>query len=751
MGDRRLLTAIVALWISFSAIARAQLVERPTVEGEKISVTANEISYEQKTNNLIARGNVVITNGTTEIQADEVRVNRTTNEADAQGNVRITDPQGTVTADTVHLNLDEETGWLTDAEIHSRRFGYSLWGRRVEKGLGQSYHIENGQFTTCHCTEGPPSWSISGKQLDVTLGGYGRLTGGTFKVLDVPTISIPHGIFPVQRERETGFLLPRFGFSNLRGFQTLLPYYWAINKNQDATVALDIETSARAGATGEYRYALSREAQGILEVSYFNESFRGAPTSSSPFEPTTPENRWNVTGQQDQPFLGTSRLYDDVFLVSDDLYLRDIDTYAFEHSRMVATRTLPFTESRAGLIQLWDRAALKAEGTYYQNLTGYQSQVLQRAPGIDFWGQTLLGQRVLGDLNASAVDFQRGSSADGARVDLEPAAMLPLPLGRFAFGSVQASFRETAYHLTERHVDETGQDLPTDTSREVPRLEGEMGTALSRVYPVSGFGLEKLKHTIEPAVDYLYIPAVSQEDLPLFDGVDRVNHRNMVTYGFVSRFIGKFAAPAAADGQQPADGQQSSDTMHSQIRELARFSVTQSFDVSREIGSLQADRSADHFSDIDFDGRLNPSRALSLRFRTDYNTGNNDISAAEVSVFAEDPRLPPSPSGQPAAMRTSAGISYRFLTQNVLQEVDDNIVLRLTNWAGLHYSSRYDVVANRFLDNYVGLRLASTCNCWTLDIAVVDRTNPQEVQVRAQINLLGLGSSKSTTLAAAPP
>ncbi|MGD0947942.1 MAG: LPS assembly protein LptD [Candidatus Binatia bacterium] len=731
------------------------------VEGQKITVTADEISYEQKTNSIIARGNVVITSGTTELRADEVRLNRATNEADAQGNVRITDTEGTVTADTVHFNLDEETGSLMHAEIHSRRFGYSLWGGRVEKGLGQSYHIENGTFTTCRCAEGPPSWSISGRDLDVALGGYGTLTSGTFKVLDVSTLYIPHATFPVQRERQTGFLLPRFGFSNARGFQTLLPFYWAINKSQDATVALDFETSARAGVMGEYRYALSRETRGFLNASYFNESFRGAASGNPPFELTIPENRWNVMAQHDSPFLGSSRLYDDVFLVSDDLFLREINTYAFEHSHMVAIRTLPFTETRAGIIQLWDRAALKGEGTYYQDLTDSQSHTLQRAPEIDFWGQTLLGQHVLGDLNASAVDFQRARDADGARVDLEPAAMLPLPLGRFAFGSVQGSLRETAYHLTERHVSETGQDLPTDSSRELLQLGGEMGTALSRIYTVSGFGLEKLRHTIEPTVDYLYIPAVSQEDLPLFDGVDRINHRNLVTYGFMSRFIGKFASPAPGGTQQspasgdtqqsPASGdaQESSDATHSQIRELARFSVMQSFDVSREIGSLQPGHSADHFSDVDFDGRLNPSRSLSLHFRTDYDTGNNNISAAQVGIFVEDPRQPP-PGVQRAETRTSAAVSYRFLTGSQLQEVDDNIVLRLTDRAGFRYSSRYDVIANRFLDNYFGLRLISTCNCWTLDVAVVDQTNPHEVEVRVQFNLLGLGSRKSKSLTAAP-
>lgn len=739
MGDRRLLAATFALCLLLPRVGRAQHVESPLGEDHETTISADEISYDQKSNTISARGNVIITRGSTELRADEVRLNRATNEADAEGDVRITDAEGTATADAVHLNMDEETGVLNDAQIQSRRLRYSLSGTRVEKGLGQSYRIEGGQFTTCHCTEGAPSWSISGEQLGVTLGGYGTLSNGTFKVLDVPVLYIPRAIFPVQRERQSGFLLPRFGFSNLRGFQTLLPVYWAINKSQDATIALDLETSARAGIVGDYRYALSRETKGFLDASYFNESFRGAALSS-PFQATTPENRWSVEAAHDQPFLGSSRLYDDVFLVSDDLFLREINTYAFEHSRMVAIRTLPFTETRAGIVQTWDRVALKGEGTYYQDLTGFQSQTLQRAPEIDLWGQSLLGQHMLGQINAQAVDFQRARSADGARLDVEPTAMLPLPLGPFAFGSVQAALRETAYHLTERQVSDTGQELPRDTSRELVQLSGEMGSSLSRIYPVSWFGLEKIKHTIEPQVNYLYIPAVEQSDLPLFDSIDRINRRNLVSYGLVSRFIGKFASPVQATGDE------SSDLLHSQIRELGRLSLMQSYDLTREIDPQQPGRSADHFSDIDLDGRVNPSRALSIRFHGNYDTGNNNISAARLGIFIEDPRARPAGSGDVPRLdtRTSAGISYRFLTQNQLQELDDNIVIRLADWAGFIYSSSYDVVANRFLDNYFGLRLISTCDCWALDFAVVDRTNPQEVEVRAQLTLAGLGSSKSS-------
>jgi LPS-assembly protein len=749
MGVTRLLAAACVGCTLWSAASSAQHLGAPRFESGEITVDAEQVSYDKRTDTVVARGNVVIRRGETEVRADEVQLDRRTNTAEARGHVSVTDAEGTMSAENMDFNLDEETGALLSAQVHSRRGQYSLSGDRIEKGPGYSFHIENGRFTTCHCTDGPQSWSISGKELDVTLGGYGALKGGTFNVLDVPVLYLPRALFPVQRDRQSGFLLPRFGASNTRGFQSVVPYYWAINKSQDATVALDVETSARVGLVGEYRYALSRETRGILSASYFNEAFRGT-TTGQVFEATIPQSRWSIVSQHDQPFIGTSKAYADVFLVSDDLFLREINTYAFDHAHQVAIRTAPYTESHAGVIQLWNRLAVKGEATYYQDLIDAQSQALERFPQLDVWGQSRIGEHVLGDLTASTTDFQRTEGVDGLRVDLAPGAMVPLPLGRSAFGALHASVRETAYHLTDQTLVPGTQQLPQNSSRETMQAGAEIGTAFNRIYPVQWWGLEKVKHTLEPEVAYLYVPAVSEADLPLFDGIDRINHRNLLTYGVVSRFIGKFAADAVSEPGH-ADPGGAATLPASSVRELARFSVMQSFDFSREIHPLQAGRGGDHFSDVDLDGRINPSRALSVRFHTNYDTGINDISAARVGFFIEDPRRRGTDGAGPRLeTRTSAGVSYRFLAGNQLQEVDDNIVLRLTDWAGFLYSSRYDVVSNRFLDNFFGLRFISLCDCWALDLALTDRTNPHEVEFRAQLTLAGFGASRSQSRTAVP-
>jgi LPS-assembly protein len=726
------------------AAARAESPQQsPLIEAQEVNIDAEQISFDQKTDTVVARGQVVVRRGETELRADEVSFNRTTHEADARGAVTLTDTEGTIQADALHLNLDEETGIVENAEVQLRRNHYSVWGDVLEKGAGMSFHIENGKFTTCRCGDKVPSWSVSGEELAVTLGGYGTLKSGTFNILDVPVLYIPRAVFPMQVERQSGFLMPQFGVSNRRGFQMLAPFYWAINKSQDATIAFDLETNARIGLVGEYRYILDGGARGIWELSYFNDVFSGPETT--PFPPSFEPNRFSVVGQHVQP-LGDqrTRAFVDAFLVSDDQFLRDINTYAFQYGLETSIRTKPYTKSLAGVVHEWDQAAVKADGVFYQDLTGTESLVPQRAPQIDTWGQTSVDQYLLADVSASGVNFVRTQDVAGFRLDVEPSVTVPIPLGEYAFGAVRAAGRETGYFLSETDVTGgtlpgTPSTLPANQSREIGEVRGAVGTALDRIYSVDWLGIEKLKHTIEPMVEYLYVPDVSQIDQPLWDGVDRINQRNLFTYGVQTRFVGKFADSVAVE--PGTDVRPAGTAPIEKYRELARFSLMQSVDASREITPLQSGAPADHFSDIDFAARINPARTLSVRFGANYDTSNNNLSAATVGFFFDEPWSPYDPTDrQHLQTRTSAGVSYRFITNNLLQEVDSNVVVRLTDWAGFLYASRYDVVTSQFLGSYYGMRFISTCDCWALDIAVDQKTNPQEVEVRAQITLVGLGS-----------
>lgn len=744
---------------------------------EEITIDAESLSYDREGDLLSATGDVLIRRGDTTLRADTVELNRRTSEARALGDAVLVSPEAEVRARAIFLDMENETGELHDAQIASDRLGYTLSGSRIEKGLGQRYHIENGRFTTCTCTDRAPDWSIAGDELDVEVDGYGHLEGGTFNVLDVPVLWLPRAAFPVFRERQSGLLLPRVGVSNRRGFQLLQPVYWAIDKTQDLTVSADVETSLRVGLVSEYRYAFNADTIGALQVAYFNEAFRGRTTDvvvPPGADPNTPDNRWAVLGHHEQrlPQLSDGLTgYTDLMLVGDDLFLREMNTLTVDERQDVNLRTRPFTRSQAGLLQEWSRAALHAEAVYYQDLVGpaveslepgcvpspqddcirtsdRESLVIQRLPEVRLISQRLLGFGLMGDLTGSVTNFQRSVGLAGVRGDIKPAVQLRLPLGRSLFGSVRAAFRETAYGLTEDEMAGgfTGQDrvdgpfieLPDASSRETVELRGLVGTQVARVFAFPHFGLDKLKHTVEPQLEYLYVPPVDQSDLPVFDGIDRINKRSLFTYGFSTRLLGRWAA--AADGTR------------GDVFELTRLSIAQSYDFLRDIPPTSAfdettgqpinPGQGDHFSDIDILLRINPSPLTAVRAFTTVDASEGVVSSTTVGVRLKEPLEALDPSMRPRLItRGTFNVEYRFITDNILQLLDGSFSLPITDRLGLLYATRYDINADTFLENYVGLRVLSACDCWALNLGVVDTRNPNEVQVQAQFSLAGFGSA----------
>ncbi|HJQ74353.1 MAG TPA: LPS assembly protein LptD [Gaiellaceae bacterium] len=569
---------------------------KPTGERE-VAVDAESLSYDREANTLTARGGVTLTRGDTTLTADEVIYDRTNGIAEARGHVVLTDPQATVQGDFAHLNLEEETGWVEDADATLHASNYILRAGKLEKQGGPRYSVAGGVFTTCECGGlEKPSWSIAGKQTDVKLEGAGVVRSMTFRVKDVPVLWVPYLVFPANTQRQTGLLIPRVGFSNRRGFQYEQPFFWAINKSSDATVALDVETEARIGAIGEYRYALSRAARGSFTAAYYNESIRGRTQGTR--EPNNlpadiPEDRFAFAGRHRQPFYGKSRFYLDLFAVSDDLFLREINTFSYSSKNDLAIRSTRFTTSRTGLYKGWGSGLANVEAAYYQDLIDPQDLALQKLPRLEAeHSMPLLGDRVVARFAGQAIDYQREEGFDGLRADLAPDLLVPFHLGRALHGSIGGQLRETAYHLTDQQqvavaVPVSGAlpefitvprrllpELRADRSRELAIVNGRLGTGIERVFEFRHLGLERLKHTIEPEVQYLFVPPVHRDfqerdatidcgRLPggtpgqscavtlfgtdyLFDERDAINRRNFFSYGFTTRLLGRAAPPTAA-------------------------------------------------------------------------------------------------------------------------------------------------------------------------------------------------------------
>ena len=707
---------------------------------QPLEVEAETLGYEEDTDTVTASGNVVVTRGATRITADSIRFNRTTNQVDARGNVVVRNPRGTIEAEALQFEMEDETGRITNGTVRLPSHQYTITGKNLQKSLGQTYHIDDGTMTTCQCDEPEQAdWTVGAQTLDLVRRGRGVVRGGTLKVRNVPVLYLPYALFPVQTERQSGLLFPSYGFSSRRGFQFQQPLYWALNKSHDVTLTADVETAARFGLLGEYRYALNRNAEGQLIASYFNEKVGGVASTSSP------RHRWSLTGTHRQRLPYGVQGYGDFFFVSDDRFLRNMNTPYYVGLEDTDLRSRRWTRSRAGAVKTWRHAQLRADTFYFQDLRNEDDYAFQVLPTLRFRTQRwLLGGRAEAGLNIQGANFYRQKGYYGQRLHISPWLSVPFSLGGYAFGSLSAVGHETVYHLGSREavsmqdLGRAGMDGHSfspggDRTRETVQLRAELATRVSRVFRLGWGRLHSLKHVVEPHVSYSYSPVVGQDDLPLFDGLDRINRRSLFAYGVTNRLLGKFVSGSDADATR--------------IRELLRLTITQAYDPTRRLRGAGPENfglseTAQHFSDVAFDARFSPFSFLSIRTDTVYDLDRSEVTATRVAAFVRDPRPLPSatPVFQQLQRRTTLYFSYRAIADRLLKELSANVVLRLTEHVSAAYRTRYDLNDASFVRNSYYFRLLSPQKCWAFDFGVVDKVNPDEVEFRFAVTLVGLSS-----------
>jgi len=550
---------------------------------EPVNVTGQETIYDSKTDTFVVKGDAVMSQGGSVLKADEIDIMRRDHKARAIGNVHLIDPEVEMWATDGTIDMTNETMVLNNSKILAKQNIYHLEGKQIIKQEGQTYEVKKGFFTTCGCEKGTPSWSINADHMIVNVGQTGTATNATFNVAGYPVIPMPYMIFPADSDRHSGFLSGREGQSGLRGFQWLQPYYIAINKSSDATVAFDIETSQRVGGLGEYRLVNGLDDYLWADGAFYNEALRNDSNRLDDIidpqiaDPHIPINRYGLIAMTRQHITDDLIAYGDTVSVSDSLYLREMDVWTLSRGFASGQGAANFgsltnAPSNFGLLYQMNNAYARFGGTWNQDLIQPQQFALQRLPDLTVSGrQELFNNLMFADYDAEAVNFYRYQGVDGGRFSANPRVTLPWRWGDYLNGYAtvgsQAVFYDTAGHniniipvgttpaqvaanstcpggggvqltfnncVTLQHSGADGT-----SARIVPYGKAGISTVLDRVYDVGWKSVEKLKNTIEPFANYSYVPRIFQGNQPLFDQTDRLNSRSLITYGFTTRLFAK--------------------------------------------------------------------------------------------------------------------------------------------------------------------------------------------------------------------
>ena len=514
---RRWMSALGAAMVLFlTSATAAELEERVVLTAENQQAT--ETTWR-------GDGDVHVLYQDIEIRCDELDYVRGTGEVVARGNVVVDRGPSRFTAEEMRFNLLTKTGVFVNATAHIDPM-YSLTGTEIEKLDETHYRIDHATFTTCSTDDDHPPWSFHIRSALIEEEGLGRFKSVAMKVQGVPVFYLPYMVWPVKQERSVGLLMPRFGYSNRRGFNIGLPLYVPIGRSYDTTLFADYYSNGLLGFGNIWRWAPIQGARG--EVNMY-----------AIWDREGEQAEWKVFGKHvQQDFLGFNLLAQ-VETLSDIDFWQDFD-------RTFDANTRRDLYSFAYMTRNFGPYALNVRADYRQTFLTDAEVVLSQLPEIEIRsGSTPIGKTPIYLNLISSLSYLRADRGDDftgsyGRADVFPALSYTLPGPPWLSVTPRIGGRATYY--TQRlaadrrsFVDEPIERIYATAGVDI------IGPSFSKVFE-GGFGkYDKVKHLVEPRIEYLYLTTPTDVALiPIFDQVDSTpKDANLVRMVLANRLLGR--------------------------------------------------------------------------------------------------------------------------------------------------------------------------------------------------------------------
>jgi len=483
-----------------------------------VTIQADWIAYDVENGSIKARGHVVIKGADDEIRADEGAV-----------------------------DLDKETGTFTNATILRKSLDLHLEGETVEKTGFNTYHIEDGWVITCKLEDGQtPPWSFASTDTTITEGGYAFLENATFRIKDVPVLYSPWMIVPAKNTRQTGLLLPEFSISDRNGFGVDLPLFVNLSDSADLTLFPQYYANRGVMPAMEFRYVLGASQKGTFMGNFLADDLSD-PTETDYYQDTgfthTNKDRYWFRGKVDHDLPNNIYSRVDLDIVSDRDYLTEFNTgftgftqssnrFLSVYGRDFQTWTEDQRFNTIKVLKAWDTMSLQTNFLAVNDVRASKTSPtpLWTMPGLDFTGSLPVADTSFTvDWDADYINYWREDGVGGQRLDMFPRLSTPVPLGPYLESRAEIGVRHTSY-MVESYGDGTWEQNDTP-NRSLFNLHGEVGTTLLRNFGLNGNEFKSWDHRLRPYVEYDYLPKTNQDDLPLFDEIDRIEDANAITYG----------------------------------------------------------------------------------------------------------------------------------------------------------------------------------------------------------------------------
>lgn len=531
-----------------------------TDSGDQVTIRARE---QEKTGDLYKlRGEVEIDFRNLVLHADEATYDAGTGQVTATGNLALDGgPHDEhITASRGEYNVRTQTGkfydvvgttgvrFATRRTILTSSNPFAFSGKLVEKTAPDVYVVHQGMVTSCELPR--PKWTLNAERIVVDLGGKARAYNSTFRVEKVPLFYLPYADHPVEQlGRQSGFLMPNVGNSNIKGLILGDSFYWAISRSMDATLGAEYFSKRGWAEHGTWRFRPTEDA--YLNAHYFGVLDRGFGN------PHVNQGGAEVGVDGEAKFPHGFR-----GVLSADYLSRYIFRLAFGET---------FTQAVDSEVRSLAFLSRTVDGFGFNFLAGRYQNFQSTAPGqvvtilhvpsfeISSVERRLGPLPVYWSFNTAAEGVSRkepGFVTDDlvGRYDVHPRASLPVLLRGWSFRP-EVGLRETYY--SERQLPglpgQLGQPTGTYINRNAVETSMEIRPpSLERIFdrPVLG---RRLKHVIEPRMVYRYVAGIENfAEIIRFDSRDILSDTNELEYGVIQRLYIKAPGQPRCQPAAPA-------------------------------------------------------------------------------------------------------------------------------------------------------------------------------------------------------
>ncbi len=567
----------------------------------------------------------------------------------------------------------------------------------VEINQDGRLELDDVSYTTC--PPGDNDWLLEAGSIDLdTKTGVGTAKNIRMRFGGIPVLYSPYISFPISDARKTGILTPEIGSTGQSGNEFVLPFYWNIAPNYDATITPRLLTKRGLQLQTEFRY-LTEMNDGVVQAEYL------------PDDSLVDTDRHQIRLEHRTLFGNGWRNLVNFREVSDSQYFEDLGGSLSNSSITHLDRNLRFdyhsdTISLYGQVQDYqtiDDAILPSDEPYRR-----LPQLLVQGR----WPDRFLGLDL--DVNGELVNFDRDVGVTGWRARVTPRLEWPIERPGW-FIRPAAAIDYTRYALND-----TAPGAESEPSRSVPISSLDSGFVLERTLTNSG-----RIQTIEPRMLYVHIPHRDQDDLPLFDTI--MPDLNLVQLFRKNRFVG---------GDRIGDTDQVSLGITSRIldvgtgKELVTATIGQTRYLSERAVALPTTMSiADETSDYIAEVRFLLYRNLNFDFGHQWGTGGSGTEKSQA-------RLQYSP-----ASNKIVNLAYRY-RRDALEQGDLSWfwpISRKWNFVGRYNFSFRD---REVLEQFFGLEYESCC--WGVRLVsrrfISRRDGTRDSSISLQLVLKGMAS-----------